>query len=289
LGNVRSALLAWLSIRAAGGQFLLRVEDLDPDRSRPQWVEAMYRDLEFLGLTWDGPVVVQSKRRAAYDHALEYLGHRGRIYRCICSRADIARAVAAPHLGEEGPVYPGTCRGRNIPPTQRAALRFRVESGVERFHDGLHGDVEQEVEREVGDFVVQRADGVASYQLAVVVDDAESGVTEVVRGDDLLTSTPRQLQLIRALNLLAPTYRHVPLLVQPDGRRLAKREGALTVDALRQRGVSGTAVVGLLAKWSGLHDGSPVSAAELVHAFDWRRVLRSPVVVAETDLRQLTP
>ncbi len=285
LGNVRSALLGWLQARAAGGEFLLRIEDLDPERSKEEHVDGLCRDLEYLGLDWDGPVWRQSQRAAVYDEALARLEAQGRVYRCWCSRSEIARAASAPHAGEEGPVYPGTCRGRTAPREGRpAAWRFRVAPGEVRFVDALRGPYAQDVAQQVGDFVVRRADGVASYQLAVVVDDALAGVTDVLRGDDLLSSTPRQLQLLEALGFAAPRYAHVPLLLQPDGKRLAKREGGWTVAGLRERGVSGERIVGLLAKWSGLSDGRPVRARELVAGFSLERVRREPTVVSEADL-----
>lgn len=288
LGNLRSALLGWLDVRSKGGRFLVRVEDLDPERSKPEHVEGLWEDLRFLGLDWDEPPVKQSERTEAYRAALAALRARGDVYECTCSRAEVARAASAPHPGEEGPIYPGTCRaGALAKPGRTPSLRFKVPPGVVAFVDELRGPVSQDVEHEVGDFVVQRSDGVASYQLAVVVDDAASGVTRVVRGDDLLTSTPRQLVLQRALGLTAPAYAHVPLLVQPDGRRLAKREGALTAAGLRERGVSGAAIIGLLAKWSGLSDGAPCTAERLVAGFDWRRVPTTPTVVADEELHRL--
>ncbi|MBE2253909.1 MAG: tRNA glutamyl-Q(34) synthetase GluQRS [Myxococcus sp.] len=288
LGNLRSALLGWLDARAAGGAFLLRIEDLDPDRSKPEHVAGLFEDLQFLGLDWDGEVLHQSRRAEAYREALEQLRLAGRVYPCTCSRAEVARAASAPHVGEDGPLYPGTCRAGATPKAGRtASLRFKVAPGVVRFHDALHGPFVQDVEHAVGDFVVQRTDGVASYQLAVVVDDAATGVTHVLRGDDLLSSTPRQLQLIDALGLEAPAYAHVPLLLQPDGKRLAKREGALTAAALRARGVSAEALVGLLAKWSGLGDGTPCRAAELLPGFSLSKVRREPTVVHDEELDAL--
>ena len=247
LGNLRSALLGWLAARAANGRFLLRIEDLDPDRSKAAHVDGIYEDLELLGLDWDGEVLFQSKRADVYRAALEQLTRGGRVYPCTCSRAEVARAASAPHVGEEGPIYPGTCRSGAAPKPGRApSLRFRVAPGVVRFVDELCGAFEQDVEHAVGDFLVQRADGVASYQLAVVVDDAASGVTHVLRGDDLLSSTPRQLQLCDALALPAPRYAHVPLLLQEDGKRLAKRDQSATLRALRESGKAAADVRALL-------------------------------------------
>lgn len=280
LGNVRSALLGWLWARAAGGEFLLRIEDLDPERSKPQFTDVIFEDLEWLGLDWDGPVWRQSDRAELYADALARLAKAGRAYECWCSRAEVARAASAPHVGEEGPVYPGTCRaGGASKPGRSPSWRFVVEPGVERFHDEVHGDCAQDVAREVGDFVIRRVDGVASYQLAVVVDDALAGVTHVLRGEDLLSSTARQLQLQRALGFPRPAYAHVPLLLQADGKRLAKRDGASTVAGLRELGWSPERVVGQLAAWSGLGDGAPVTARELVASFSLDRVRRDATVV----------
>lgn len=280
LGNARSALLGWLWARSEGGEFLLRIEDLDPDRCKPVFTDGILEDLQWLGLDWDGPVWRQSERGAVYDEALARLAQSGRAYRCWCSRAEVARAASAPHPGEEGPVYPGTCRAGGAPkPGREPSWRFLVSPGVERFDDALHGVVSQDVSREVGDFVIRRIDGVASYQLAVVVDDALSGITHLLRGEDLLSSTARQLQLQRALGYPAPTYAHVPLLMQADGKRLAKRDGASTVAGLRALGWSPQRVLGQLAAWSGLGDGAPVSARELVPGFSLAKVKRTPTVV----------
>ncbi len=287
LGNLRSALLGWLHARSLGGAFHLRIEDLDPDRSKAAAVDDIFSDLDFLGLGWDGPVLRQSQRGEAYREALELLRRAGRVYECGCSRAEIARAASAPHAGEDGPVYPGTCRGgASVPQGRQRSVRFKVRPGVTRVDDEVLGPLEQDVEQVVGDFVVQRTDGVASYQLAVVVDDAATGVTHVLRADDLRASTPRQAQLLEALGLPAPAWAHVPLLLTSDGKRLAKREGSTTLEGLG--GVPATAIIGLLAKWSGLSDGSPCTAAELVPGFALSRVRRGPTVVDPLDLLALT-
>lgn len=291
LGNIRSALLGWLQARAAGGQFLLRIEDLDRQRCRPQFIEDLYRDLEWLGLTWDEPPLIQSERDAIYRDALASLEREGLVYPCFCTRAEIARAASAPHgLSEEGPRYPGTCaRLTAVEIVERArtrvpAWRFRAQPGEVRFVDGLMGPSTQDVQAVVGDFVVRRNDGVASYQLAVVVDDAASGITHVLRGDDLLTSTPRQLQLYAALGKRAPEFAHVPLVLGEDGKRLAKREGAFALAELRERGLPKERVLGLLAAWSGLGDGGPVTLDELVRRFHLEALPRAPVVAREALL-----
>ncbi len=281
LGNARSALLGWLAARAAGGEFLLRIEDLDPDRSNAEAIDGIFEDLSWLGLGWDGPVMKQSERGEAYAAALEVLDKAGRIYPCGCSRAEIARAASAPHLGEEGPRYPGTCSaGMSGQSGRPPALRFRVASGLTSFIDGLHGPISQDVAAVVGDFVVRRSDGVASYQLAVVVDDAAQGITDVLRADDLLSSTPRQLQLYEALGHPPPKFTHVPLVVDGEGKRLAKREGAWTLAAQREAGRTAAEVVGQLAKLSGLGDGTPVEAQMLIANFSLQQIRREPAAVS---------
>jgi glutamyl-tRNA synthetase len=293
LGNARSALLGWLQARAAGGTFLLRIEDLDRARCRPQYLDDLYRDLEWLGLTWDEPPLVQSQRDDVYREALAKLERTGHLYPCFCTRAEIARVASAPHgPSDEGPRYPGTCSGLSVearaersrlrPP----ALRFRPPPGEVCFEDGLQGRTCQDVATVVGDFVVRRNDGVASYQLAVVVDDAASGITDVLRGEDLLASTPRQLQLYEALGLKAPRFWHVPLVLGEDGKRLAKREGAFALAELRERGIAAERVLGLMAAWSGLGEGGPVSLEELVARFRTEALPRSPVMAPEALLKK---
>jgi glutamyl-tRNA synthetase len=291
LGNARSALLGWLQARAAGGQFLLRVEDLDRARCRPQYVDELLRDLEWLGLTWDGPLLFQSARDEVYRDALAQLEQADRVYPCFCTRTEIARAASAPHgLSEEGPRYPGTCaRLSSAERSERArtrapAYRFRAPLGEVRFVDGLQGPYSQDVAEVVGDFVVRRNDGVASYQLAVVVDDAATAITHVLRGDDLLSSTPRQLQLYAALQLTAPGFFHVPLVLGEDGKRLAKREGAFALAELRERGLPAERVLGVLAAWSGLGDGSPITLEKLVKSFRHEALPRAPVTAREQTL-----
>ncbi|QDE81187.1 tRNA glutamyl-Q(34) synthetase GluQRS [Myxococcus xanthus] len=293
LGNIRSALLGWLQARAAHGRFLLRIEDLDRARCKPQYVDDLLRDMEWLGLDWDEQPLFQSQRDGLYRDAQARLEQAGRVYPCFCTRAEIARAASAPHgLSDEGPRYPGTCahltreqiseRAR----TRAPAYRFRASSGEVRFVDGLQGPYSQDVDAVVGDFVVRRNDGVASYQLAVVVDDAATDITHVLRGDDLLSSTPRQLQLYTSLDLRAPEFLHVPLVLGEDGKRLAKREGAFALAELRERGVAPERVLGLLASWSGWGDGGPLTLAELVHSFRPERLPRTPVVAGEAALRE---
>lgn len=293
LGNAWAALLGWLWARSEGGAFLLRIEDLDRARLRPGAVETLLADLAWLGLDFDETPVVQSERSPRHDRALETLRAQGRVYPCFCSRAEVARAASAPHgPADDGPVYPGTCAALDVSArTTRAASRppawrFRPTPGVTRVNDLLHGRLEQDVAAEVGDFVVRRNDGVASYQLAVVVDDAESGITHVLRGDDLLGSTPRQVQLAQALSLPIPTYAHVPLLLGPDGKRLAKRAGPPSLTELRKAGVPAEGLFGLLAGWAGLGDGGAVAPASLVPAFSLKRLPRQPVAVDPAQVRR---
>ncbi|TYP77551.1 tRNA glutamyl-Q(34) synthetase GluQRS [Paenibacillus methanolicus] len=303
IGNARTALLAWLHVRQAGGQFVLRMEDIDMPRCKPELAEQALADLRWIGLDWDeGPDVggsyapyVQSERLRDYEEALRRLERDGRLYPCYCSRAELLAIASAPHgLGSEGPAYPGTCR--NLTAEERArrgetktpSLRFRVPDEPFRFDDLAAG--EQRFPAGCGgDFVVKRADGIVSYQLAVVADDAAMGITDVLRGYDLLDSTPRQLMLYEALGLPAPRFAHVPLLNGTDGKRLAKRHGAISLAGLRQSGVSPERIVGWLAAMSGLLDrAESVSAKELISAFRLDRIPKEPVVVTDEQLAALT-
>ncbi len=300
IGNARTALLAWLQARHAGGQFLLRMEDIDKPRSRPELAEQIVTDLRWLGLDWDeGPDVggphgpyVQSQREDLYREALNQLTESGWLYPCYCSRAELQAIASAPHgLASEGPCYPGTCR--HLTPEQRTeraargkqpSLRFAMPHQAISFTD-LAAGAQTFPAGAGGDFVVLRADGIFAYQLAVVVDDAAMGVTHVLRGWDLLDSTPRQIILFEALGLPVPEFAHVPLLFGPDGQRLSKRHGAVAVASMRESGMRPEVLVGYLAYLSGLLDRpEPVRAAELVPGFDLARVPREPVTV---DLAEL--
>ena len=313
-GNLRTALLAWLLARHAGGAFVLRVEDLDRPRVRPGAAQAMLDDLRWLGLDWDeGPDIggphapyVQSERDALYAEYLRWLQDRELVYPCYCSRADIASAASAPNgyaprhntamdsaaggATGEGPRYPGTCRdpARRALQRERAggrppALRFRAPEGpdsVVRFVDGLYGPTEQDVARAVGDFVVRRADGVPAYQLAVVVDDAAMEMTDVARGADLLLSTPRQILLYRALGYTVPRFLHVPLAVDTTGERLAKRHGAVGLGPLRAQGYTPAIVTGALAASAGLvPPGARLTPRELLEIFDPAQLSRAPSAI----------
>jgi glutamyl-Q tRNA(Asp) synthetase len=243
LGSLVAAAGSWLFARRAGGRWLVRMEDIDTPRVVPGSAEEILAALVRYGFDWDGEVVWQSRRTALYESALASLRERGFVYDCACSRADLQRAASAP-LGAE-PVYPGTCRD-GLPPGKSArAIRFRVPNEVIGFDDLVLGHVEEHVGERTGDFVVRRADGLYAYQLAVVVDDADQGVTQVVRGADLLTSTPRQIALQRALGYPTPEYAHLPLVVNPDGSKLGKRDGALPLPSLDDARVSETLALAL--------------------------------------------
>jgi glutamyl-Q tRNA(Asp) synthetase len=243
LGSLVAAAGSWLYARAGGGRWLVRIEDLDTPRVVPGSAEEILEALGRYGMEWDGEVVWQSRRTALYDDALAALRAKGLVYDCACSRADLQRAASAP-LGRE-PVYPGTCRN-GLPPGKAArAVRFRAPDEAIRFDDLILGHIEENVAVETGDFVIRRADGLFAYQLAVVVDDAEQGVTQVVRGADLLTSTPRQIALQRALGVPTPQYAHLPLVVNPDGSKLGKRDGALPLPSLDETHVKETLAAAL--------------------------------------------
>ncbi len=264
----------------------LRIEDLDGPRVKFDASERAIEDLRWLGLDWDDEPIVQTRRLPLYDAAFEKLHSRGFVYPCVCSRKDVESAASAPHPGEEGPRYPGTCRGRFRDAAaaretvgREPAWRFRAEPGEVVFEDAFVGKVALDVGELAGDFVVRKGTGTAAYQLAVVVDDAETGVTEVLRGDDLISSTPRQLLLYRALDLEPPRFAHTPLVVGIDGLRLAKRHGDTTIYRFREAGVPPERLVGLLAAWSGL---APVGAVrmprDLVAGFELGRVPKERVV-----------
>ena len=281
VGNLRTAVLAWLFARSSGARFLLRIEDLDRVAARDEHVRSHLADLAALGLDWDGEVVHQSDRFARYEDALARLDGDGLLYACYCTRREVQVAVAAPHGPAPEGAYPGTCR--DLTAAERAAREaagrrpaWRVRAGGERVTatDRLRGEVTAVVD----DFVVRRADGAPAYQVAVVVDDDAQGVEEVVRGDDLLDTTPRQVWLAQRLGLAAPAYAHVPLVLGPDGERLAKRHGAVTLADLAARDIGPPAVLAAMASSLGLaRSGSPVgSATDLVTTFDPDRVPVSP-------------
>ena len=275
LGNARSFLLAWLWARREGGRVLLRIEDVDLPRCRSEYREAILRDLEWLGLDHDELCEDQSRRFPLYREQLDRLARAGLAYPCTCSRRDIEEASSAPH-GDEGPIYPGSCRDRwrDAAAAREAsgrdpAWRFRWDGPPVRFRDEIQGDVAVDPAR-LGDFVIWRREELPSYQLAVAVDDAAQGVTQVLRGRDLLTSTARQLALDDALGLRAPArWAHVPFLLDAEGGRMAKRDRSLALATLREQGVDPRRVVGFLARTSGLSgELVPATPRELVARFD---------------------
>ena len=282
LGNLRTALLAWLFSRSKGARFLVRVEDLDRSRVRPGVEEAQLADLRAIGLDWDVPVVRQSERAEFYEEAIGRLDAGGLLYPCYCTRAEIRAAASAPHGIPAGHRYPGTCR--ELTAAERAekeasgrppALRVRAEGMRVAFEDLLLGQQEEEVD----DFVIRRNDGAPAYQLAVVVDDAAQGIGEVVRGADLVDSTPRQILLSRLLGLHAPRYAHVPLVLGPDGRRLAKRHGAVTLDDRRALGEKPEEVLRWMARSLGLaKEGERLGPYDVLSRFDPSRLPRDPTV-----------
>ena len=301
IGNALTALLAWLQIRKSGGCFVLRMEDIDRPRSRPEWAAQILDDLRWLGIDWDeGPNVggpygpyTQSDRSAWYEQALRRLEQEGRLYPCFCSRAQLQAVASAPHgLTSEGPPYPGLCR--NLTPSERAekakaktpSLRFRMPDSPISFHDGVYG-IYSAAPGAGGDFVVKRADGIIAYQLAVVVDDAAMHITDVLRGADLQDSTPRQLALYEALGLQAPRFAHIPLIMGPDGQRLSKRHKSVTLSAIRAAGIRSEQLIGWLAHLCKLAEKpDPVKASELIDDFDLRRIQREPICLTEPMLEK---
>lgn len=289
LGIARTALVAWLRARHEHGALILRIEDIDTPRVVAGSAESIIDDLRWLGLDWDeGPDIggphapyLQSQRSALYEATIERLRAEGFVYPCTCSRKDIAGLASAPH-GDLGPLYPGTCREHPSHPERAASLRFKQIGPAPAFTDGLQGEYPYPV---ADDFVLRRADGMFAYQLAVVVDDIAMGISEVVRGDDLLSSTPRQLSLYAACGARAPSFLHVPLLLGPDGRRLSKRHGAPAIAAYRAAGVSAERVLGFLAASLGLIDPTrepKIAARELISRFDLRRL---PLTAARVETR----
>ena len=285
LGNARTFLIAWLRARACGGRVIFRMEDLDHPRDKPGAAAAAVEDLKWLGFNWDEEYV-QSERKDLYREALERLHRDGRVYPCTCSRKDVENAQSAPHAGEQL-FYPGTCRGRFASWAEAAdaiaprtpCWRFRVPDGtIVRFDDVFAGPFEQDVSRTLGDFPVARDAFGAGYTLAVAVDDALMGVTEVVRGDDLLAATPAQILLYRALGYEPPAFCHVPLVVGTDGRRLAKRHGDTRIASYRAAGRTPEQLLGQLAATCGWGDGSPVSLRDLLPRFTLETIPHAPAV-----------
>ncbi|MGB7161430.1 MAG: tRNA glutamyl-Q(34) synthetase GluQRS [Tepidisphaeraceae bacterium] len=283
LGNARTFLVNWLLARQNGWRIILRIEDLDGPRIKRGADQQAIDDLRWLGIDWDEGPVYQSARLAQYDEAVGRLMESDDTFICVCSRKDIESAASAPHSSDGATVYPGTCRNvlYELKEGTPFAVRFRVGDEVIAFDDGFAGHQTFDVARQLGDFVISKSDDTPAYQLAVVVDDAAMGVTDVVRGDDLLDSTPRQMLLYRALGLAdrIPSYYHLPLVVGPDGRRLAKRHGDSRLATYRNADVPAGRVVSRLASWCGIDDlPGEVNIAELIGRFDLARVPRAPIV-----------
>jgi glutamyl-tRNA synthetase len=299
VGNARTYLVAWLSARSRGGRVVLRVEDIDSPRVKSGAAEQACADLRWLGLDWDGDPVVQTPRLPLYEAALKQLQLRELVYPCTCTRDDVERSSSAPHLEHEGPVYPGTCAGCTVADATRLGdvphcWRLRLPPTTPGFVDGFLGPTTIDLHQVGGDFVVWKAPprpgapATPAYQLAVVVDDAAQGVTEVIRGDDLLASTPRQLILYDLLGLTAPRFTHIPLVVGPDGRRLAKRHGDTRLTTLRAAGVRPEMLLGLLAGSCGWIDGPrPVSARELLPLFGIETLPPAPFVLTPEHLARI--
>ncbi len=294
LGNILCCLLAWLSVRQQGGEVVLRIEDLDSARCPRRYADQMEEDLWWLGLDWDqGPVVggpeesyYQSERTELYQAALEKLEEKGLVYPCFCTRAEL-HAASAPHREDGQVVYAGTCRHLTAAEIAKKAkrrapaLRLRVPGETWGFTDGHMGPYSEDLARDCGDFLLRRSDGMFAYQLAVVVDDAAMGVTEVVRGADLLDSTPRQLYLYHLLGLTPPKFIHFPLLLAPDGRRLSKRDADAGLEVLRDR-LTAAEVLGRLAYLAGFNSSAePKTGAQLLADFDWEKVPREDIRIPE--------
>lgn len=296
LGNARTFLVNWLLARQAGWRMVLRIEDLDGPRIKRGADASAMADLRWLGLDWDEGPVYQSSRRPLYQSAIEDLLARGAAYPCICSRREVEQAASAPHAEDGAAIYPGTCRGRfaavdaaRAASGREPALRLAIpegDAGIVRWIDGFRGPQRVDACRELGDFVIAKGDGTPAYQLAVVVDDAAMGVTDVVRGDDLVDSTPRQELLYRALGMVdrIPRYDHLPLVVGPDGRRLAKRHGDTRLATYRASGVPASRVLALLARWCGVDAGDAVErASDLLPSFRLDAMSHEPIVVTPAD------
>ena len=292
IGNARTYLIAWLVARRQQGQVILRIEDIDSPRVKAEATEQIQAELRWLGLEWDTGPIIQTTRLIRYQQALEELKKKELVYPCTCTRKDIEQAASAPHLEHELPPYPGTCSKRCVANaaslTDRPyAWRFRSSSPVPSYQDMICGPVQPRMEFG-GDFVVWKNNNTPAYQLAVVVDDAEMGVTEVIRGDDLIPSTPRQITLYQALGYAPPRFGHVPLVVGTDGKRLAKRHGDARLATLRERGVGVEDFLGFLA-WScgWLPEMRAVTLAELLLLFSLEKIPRGPFVLTEEILQQL--
>ena len=297
LGNAWTALLAWLDIRSHNGTMVLRMEDLDPDRCRPEYAAQFLADLHWLGLDWDeGPdrggdcaPYQQSERNQSYQTFFDQLTEAGRVYPCFCSRAELRSVASAPHADDGERVYSGRCAAlsgaevrQRLAAGRRPAYRLKVAEATIAFEDGIMGRQQQNLRQDCGDFVIRRADGIFAYQLAVVADDAAMAMDRVLRGADLLASTPRQIYLWQLLDRPVPQFIHVPLLLGSDGRRLSKRHASLSLAALRRQGISPQSIIGKLAARAGLiAKPETVNASELIGEFQLSKLPRQPVVMPD--------
>ena len=278
LGNLFCALLSWLSAKSKGGEWLLRIEDLDPGRSRKEYADQLMDDLDWMGLEWDGEPVWQSQRSEIYEHYFRRLQERGLTYPCYCTRADLL-ATQAPHESDGRVVYKGTCRHLPPQPGRAGATRLVVPDRDIACTDGHYGEFVVNLARQVGDFIIRRKDGAWAYQLAVVVDDALTGVTEVVRGRDLLLSSPQQMYVADLLGFAPPQFIHLPLLCNTEGQRLSKRDKSLDMGVLRQH-YSAEQLVGWMACLAGLLPSpDAISPRALLPIFSWERVPCDDIVV----------
>ncbi len=287
LGNVFAAMVAWLSVRSQGGSLVLRMEDLDTQRTSDEYARVLRDDLLWLGLNWDLETQPQSQRSDVYDRYFEKLEQMGLLYPCYCTRSQL-HSVNAPHLADGTYVYPGTCRNLSVREQaafdRKPAWRVQVPDKLWRVEDLVQGSYRENLATDCGDFVVRRADGVYVYQLAVTVDDGEAGVTEVVRGTDLLSSAPRQMYLQELFGFPQPRYAHVPLLVAPDGRRLSKRDKDMDLGQLRKY-ITAEKLLGTLAYSAGLTDkNQSISARELVQEFRWDKLKAADICLDATAL-----
>ena len=283
LGNVFAALIAWLSVRSRDGEMVLRMEDLDTQRTSAEFAETLRQDLRWLGLSYDREQITQSLRSEAYDGYFEILRDKGLLYPCYCTRSQL-HGVNAPHLSDGTYVYPGTCRNLIDPPKNRLpSWRVCVPDKLWTVEDNIQGHYELNLATDCGDMVVRRADGVYVYQLAVTVDDGEAGVTEVVRGMDLLSSAPRQMYLQELFGFSHPEYGHVPMLMAEDGRRLSKRDRDLDLGEIQKR-MKPEMLIGNLAHACGLIDRlQPISAAELAKEFCWNKVRKEDIYINQQN------
>lgn len=293
LGNARTFLINWLLAKQNNWHITLRIENIDSPRVKPTAAYQAIEDLQWLGLDWDSGPIYQSDRLDRYRSAIDRLLADGRAYPCVCSRKEIELAASAPHSEDGASIYPGTCRGQfnsvdeaRTQSGKEPAIRFQVSDEIVEFEDRFAGHQQFNPAESLGDFVIAKGDGSPAYQLAVVVDDAEMGITDIVRGDDLLDSTPRQILLYRALGLgnLIPSYTHVPLVIGPDGKRLAKRHGDTRLSSYRENGVPAGRVLALLARWCEIENlPEPVTARWMIERFDLSILPDRPIVTSPAD------